>query len=475
MLTEEQQHVVDEVLSNDERIITVNSIAGSGKTSTGEAVIKAFKPKHGFYTAFNKAIINDSAKKFGSLLECRTIHSLAYNIVKPSTNIENLHYLTIKEPISYEEKSLVIDTIDGFYRSASTDIETYAATHIDNEDLQYLVIQYVNMMLEGKIPPTFNFLLKILHLMLLDKEIELDYDLLILDECQDTTAVTLEIFKLINAKRKIMFGDKFQNIYSFMNTVNAFEELENTNELKLTKSFRCTPNIASRVQVYGTQFLDSNFIYEGNEKLISNKDDIAYISRTNASLIKRMMKLLDEGKGFILTRDLNEIFAFAIALQNASEGKPVFDKRYKYLQVEYKKYLDLKSKYRDYFDYIKRVLPEEKGLNSTCDILFNLKNKKTNIYQLKEQIENVRRDSNIIVTTAHTFKGLEADSVYIEDDLNSDIKDAHDTIINHKMIYEGNIEDIRKYLNKGTREELNLYYVALTRAKTKLYNVKYLI
>ena len=43
------------------------------------------------------------------------------------------------------------------------------------------------------------------------------------------------------------------------------------------------------------------------------------------------------------------------------------------------------------------------------------------------------------------------------------------------MIYEGNIEDIRKYLGKGTREELNLYYVALTRAKTKLYNVKYLI
>lgn len=475
MLTEEQQHVVDEVLSNDERIITVNSIAGSGKTSTGEAVIKAFKPKNGFYTAFNKAIINDSAKKFGSLLECKTIHSLAYNIIKPSTNIENLHYLTIKEPISYEDKSLIINTIDDFYRSASIDIETYAATHINNEDLQYLVVQYANMMLEGKIPPTFNFLLKILHLMLLDKEIELDYDLLILDECQDTTAVTLEIFKLINAKRKIMFGDKFQNIYSFMNTVNAFEELENTNELKLTKSFRCTPSIANKVQVYGTQFLDSNFIYEGNEKLISNKDDIAYISRTNASLIKRMMKLLDEGKGFVLTRNLNEIFAFAIALQNASEGKPVFDKRYKYLQVEYKKYLDLKSKYRDYFDYIKRVLPEEKGLGSTCDILFKLRNKRINIYQLKEQIENVRRDSNIIVTTAHTFKGLEADSVYIEDDLNSDIKDAHDTIIDHKMIYEGNIEDIRKYLNKETREELNLYYVALTRAKTKLYNVKYLI
>ena len=475
MLTEEQQHVVDEVLSNDERIITVNSIAGSGKTSTGEAVIKAFKPKHGFYTAFNKAIINDSAKKFGSLLECKTIHSLAYNVVKPSTNIENLHYLTIKEPISYEEKSLVIDTIDNFYRSASTNIETYATTHINNEDLQYLVIQYANMMLEGKIPPTFNFLLKILHLMLLNKEIELDYDLLILDECQDTTAVTLEIFKLINAERKIMFGDKFQNIYSFMNTVNAFEELKDTNELKLTKSFRCTPSIANKVQVYGTQFLDSNFIYEGNEKLISNKNDIAYISRTNASLIKRMMKLLDEGKGFVLTRDLNEIFAFAIALQNASEGKPVFDKRYKYLQVEYKKYLDLKSKYRDYFDYIKRVLPEEKGLSSTCDILFKLRNKRTNIYQLKEQIENVRRDSNIIVTTAHTFKGLEANSVYIEDDLNSDIKDVHDIIIDHKMIYEGNIEDIRKYLGKGTREELNLYYVALTRAKTKLYNVKYLI
>ena len=49
-LTQEQQKVVDTVLSTtDERIIAVNSIAGSGKTSTASAVINTYKPKNGFY------------------------------------------------------------------------------------------------------------------------------------------------------------------------------------------------------------------------------------------------------------------------------------------------------------------------------------------------------------------------------------------------------------------------------------------
>lgn len=49
-LTNEQNYVIDSVLcSDDGKVIAVNSIAGSGKTSTASAVINAYKPKNGFY------------------------------------------------------------------------------------------------------------------------------------------------------------------------------------------------------------------------------------------------------------------------------------------------------------------------------------------------------------------------------------------------------------------------------------------
>ena len=346
MLTAEQQMVVDTVCStSDNRIIAVNSIAGSGKTSTGEAVIRAYKPKNGFYTAFNKAIVEDSKRRFGNLIDTKTIHALAYKYVKPTKSIEDLNYLTIKENISYEDKAIVIDALDDFFRSSSIDVYEYATTKTNNKKLQELIANYASRMLEGKIPPTFNYMLKCLHIMLVYKEIEIDYDLLILDECQDTTAVTLEIFKLINAKRKVMFGDKYQNIYSFMNTVNAFEELGDLNLLRLTKSFRCNPYIADLVDVYGKKYLEDDFVYIGNDD-VKPEDTfkMAYITRTNAMLIERMHNLLSEGQTFTLTRNVNEIFALPMALLNAANGKPVFDKRYKYLEKEYKNF----NWYRDW-------------------------------------------------------------------------------------------------------------------------------
>ena len=178
-LTDEQQLVVDTVLSSkNDKIIAINAIAGSGKTSTGEAVIRAYKPNNGFYTAFNKAIVTDSKKRFGNLVEAKTIHALAYQHIKPTKSIEDLSYSTIKESCSYEDKAFIIDTLDDFFRSNSSDIHEYAVSKTDNEYLQNIITDYAHAMLEGRIPPTFNYMLKCLHIMMLHKEIEIDFDLL---------------------------------------------------------------------------------------------------------------------------------------------------------------------------------------------------------------------------------------------------------------------------------------------------------
>ena len=476
MLTAEQQMVVDTVCStSDNRIIAVNSIAGSGKTSTGEAVIRAYKPKSGFYTAFNKAIVEDSKRRFGNLIDAKTIHALAYKYVKPTKSIEDLNYLTIKENISYEDKATVIDALDDFFRSSSVDIYEYATTKTNNKKLQELIANYASMMLEGKIPPTFNYMLKCLHIMLAHKEIEIDYDLLILDECQDTTAVTLEIFKLINAKRKVMFGDKYQNIYSFMNTVNAFEELDDLNLLRLTKSFRCNPYIADLVDVYGKKYLEEDFAFVGNDDVKpENTFKMAYITRTNAMLIERMHNLLSEGQTFTLTRNVNEIFALPMALLNAANGKPVFDKKYKYLEKEYKNFNQVRRDYKSFYEYISMVT-EDTLLENVTKTLMNFSNKRINIYELKAKVQEIKKPNpNIILTTAHAFKGLEMDSVYIEDDLNNSVNRTlqrmRDLI---PIVSASTMLDTKKFLSKEQKEDLNTYYVALSRARTAITNVGY--
>ena len=808
-LTQEQQKVVDTVLSaTDERIIAVNSIAGSGKTSTASAVINAYKPKNGFYTAFNKAIVTDSSRRFGNLLDCKTIHALAYSHIKPSKGIEDLTYLSIKEPISYETKAKVIEIIDDFYRSSSLDINTFSASRTNNENIQHLVFEYTNKMLEGKIPVTFNYMLKCLHLMLAHKEIEIDYDLLILDECltedmlvttstgertiksivnsllrnekvlvksfnqnnkefefkeasnplishnrdvieirteglnkikctpnhkiftqrgyvkaedlvigkdfvlldnpnnqktkailnneqyqimlgsylgdgslnkrskyntyrlkftqgikqlnylkwkadafklkswytgkcnvfqtnssntfiledtpfnlvlkdlnelglaiwfmddgskdrissnnfseiennqlkemlfnkfkiqtevkpdgkgyfylsldkenkhllfktifkylhedlfykfeeekefpevlnsfnseyenyggnfvtskkyigkqtvydfevednhnfvtsksknssktivhncQDTTAVTLEIFKLMQANRKIMFGDKFQNIYSFMNTVNAFDELNDLNLIRLTKSFRCNPYIADIVEQFGTSYLEDDFMFKGNEDINITPKSMAYISRTNAALIERMHELLNKGVTFSLTRHVNDIFALPIAVANAACGNVVYDKKYKYLETEYRKYSSSPKTFKSFYEHLIYTV-DDVSITNTIKTLMSFANKRINIFKLKESVKNIRSNPNIILTTAHAFKGLEADMVYIEDDLNSSVNKTIQTIKDNITMFNNEFTT-DDFLTSSQKEDLNTYYVALSRARSGITNVNYI-
>ena len=419
MLTKEQQAIVDAVCTedNDSRIIAVNAVAGSGKTSTADAVIKAYNPSNGFYTAFNRAIVQDSEKRFGKMLSCKTIHALAYKYCRPKKPIEDLNYLTIKEPISYEDKAIVIETIDDFFRSSSTNLEEFAKLKVSNENLQNLALEYADKMLRGEISPTFNFVLKNLHLQLLDRETEIDFDLLILDECQDTTAVALEIFKLINAKKKLILGDRFQNIYSFMNTVNAFEELDDLRLLRLTRSFRCNPIIAATVEEYGRQYLEEEFSYEGNEEIPDKNESLAFITRTNSALIERMDLLMDTGHSFKLTRKPEEIFALPMALLTASNGRPVINKKFKFLEKEFKRYQDVNDSFTSFFDYL-QVAVNDEAVNMACRVLNKFKDKKINLFDVYNKVKAMKPDPRIILTTSHAFKGLEADSVVIEEDLN---------------------------------------------------------
>lgn len=458
VLTEEQKDVIETICTNNtNRIITVNSVAGSGKTTTCIEAVKAYKPKTGLITAFNKAITESNRERVGKLIECSTLHSLAYKHVKPKLKIEPMNPLVIEETLSYDSKYAVINGLDDFYRSSFVNVYDYVDKKYTNQEtLKELICKYAELMLENKINPTFNFLLKVLHILLHKDEINIDMDFLCLDEAQDTTEVTLEIIKLINAKTKVFFGDKYQNIYSFMNTVNAFKLVDNPIKKYLTQSFRCNPQIAEVVENYGLRYLDRDFIFKGTDSLkIASKPTTAYISRTNTALVELMHDLLSHGRTFTLIRNIDEIFEQPIALLTASTGKPVYSKKYKYFEIEYQRWKQ-QTLIPNYFTYM-NIKSEETII--LTKILSNFRNKGINIYSLKTKVKEMTNpDPYTILSTAHTYKGLEADNVILHNDLNFCISGLKEKI------------ELNEPLTISEEENLNTYYVALSRSKIKLNN-----
>ena len=143
-----------------------------------------------------------------------------------------------------------------------------------------------------------------------------------------------------------------------------------------------------------------------------------------------------------------------------------------YLEKEYRNFNEVRSSYRNFYEYIS-IITEDPLLDSVTRTLMSFFNKRINIYDLKQKVQEIRKPNpNVVLTTAHAFKGLEMDSVFIEDDLNNSVnrtiqrmQELIPTVSATSMI------DTRQHLSKEQKEDLNTYYVALSRAKTIITNV----
>ena len=472
-LTEEQKNIVNLVLSDtsDGKIIAVNSIAGAGKTSTAKAVVDAYKPDSGLYTAFNKSIVEESKKKIKGI-NVNTLHSFAYKY-SINKNIQSLTYKSFTEKIDYSKKKMVIDILDKFYLSSYLTIDDYLNNSEEyNSDLidkaiYILVKKYYSKMLECEIPATYNFMLKYLHLLLYEDKTNIHFDLLILDECQDTTAVALEIFKLIKATKKIILGDTHQNIYGFMDTINAFDLIENTIPMTLSKSFRCSELIANNVQKFCKHNFRSNFIYTGNPDVKNNDYEIeteVYLSRTNLGLISTMIDFHNRDVNYRLTRPIDSIFEFIISLNEASLSQRVTARKFSYLElspirtqsanprpavISISSIFENDSKnmqktyQKTYFEKILELFPNDSEIKAGVKFLKALNELKIDLFEVKAMAEIMVDDNSpYTLSTAHTFKGLEADLVVINQDLKESYYSTGDTIDNLFYNYKTNFTAI---------------------------------
>ena len=448
-LTKEQKEIIalSKTMQNNE-ILAIQACAGSGKTSTLREIAMANPNARFLYLAFNKAIIEESKSKFPQNVELKTIHSLAYSYTAsklgkfaPESKLTYFHikdYLDFKD---FKDASMALRVFDSFLRS-NKGLEHYSP----------FVKIIFDLTLERKIPITHNFYLKF-YQMEKNKQLDKKYNYILLDEAQDTNPTMLSVF-LDNNCKKILVGDTFQNIYGFNNTINAFEVVKANHYATLSQSFRCKQEILDYANFLLEKFSTKKFkaMTSGFKESADNAENKAYIMRTNTGIINFIDEIKDSENldEFGLIKEPNAIFAPVWAIVN------FLGKKFDFIPKEYAYLKQLNSK-EELFEYIKQSYDNE--LRFALQFL----TQEIDLKEIHKLATALYRNKNAtkIITNAHQSKGLEWDIVI----LGNDFADFYSDIID--IDNEGDPK--RKFEKEFQfQQELNLFYVAITRAKRQL-------
>ena len=278
-----------------------------------------------------------------------------------------------------------------------------------------------------------------------------------LDEAQDSNAVTMSIVTQLPTKN-IYVGDEHQSIYAFRGTLNAMNYADKV--FNLATTFRYTPKIAAfannLLSVYkGEQVKIKSLVKETN----TIENSRAFLSRNNSSMITLVEDLVSSNIFFKTVKNPDELFAASLALLEFRLYKTVSDKNFMYLK-----------KFQD-FEQVEEYI-EETDDNELKTALKMQQRYGKRLYILKKQAKNnfnSKDKSKYILSTAHTSKGLEWDSVELLDDfpnLTGLLKDAR--ILNAKDLMRRARK--KEVIASNIVQEINLYYVAITRARFEIIN-----
>jgi superfamily I DNA/RNA helicase len=486
LLTPQQQNIVDTAGKHDLNFLKINAFAGTGKTTVLQALTETYSDKTFLYLVFNSAMSAEAKKRFGDNTKVCTINSLAYNAVRDDIKLyslrENYKVIEIKTLYNISEYAvalLAIRLFDAFCNSAYKDINTKIIKQLIYENAEYTIIfkknkpsinKITNVILNmwndmyyQKLDIVHNFYLKYFHLAIEKLKNKFNYDYVLLDESQDTNAITLDIFNNLNGK-KIIVGDQYQQIYGFRGTINAMDSFDNKGKtLYLSHTFRFNDNIANKANYL------LNIILNEPEKIISHFPDKTgtiktrcHLTRTNSGIIELFTKYHEEGKIVKTIRKPDEIFKLPLSL-------------YYFISDRYKNKHKIEVKYL--FNFRGRAeikeYAEEAGDIEMITALRIVEQYWDEIIDIFEQakINRRKRKIDMFLGTAHTCKGLEWDEVYIHDDFPCLI-DRISQVAKSIEEFHQKIHDKDNRLQSSIQkviEEINLYYVAITRGIYKVH------
>lgn len=502
--TEEQEIIIAKckhLVEGD--TLRVAAFAGAGKTSTILLIAQALQEKKlkGIYLAFNKSIAEEAKLKLPTSVEARTFHSLAYKHVSKKI-IKKLQYKHVfmlnnflsfinnrlpRQRLTYtiynedmnlstqgsieltsaRQFNIIKAAIGLFCRSEDRQpkkwIIEYAAKRVlpinnatlDAKSIKWLtshLFPYVKQVWKDFKSPSGIFqiphdvYLKLFAL----KSPQLPYDYILFDEAQDTDGLMLSILQAQSKARIIFVGDPYQQIYDWRGAINAMDQMEG-DICYLTKSFRFSQGIASVADLF-LSYLDSPSPIIGGNLTNSIVDiDTLYpedinviLTRTNAGAISMaidyMLEYPDKKLCLHNLDGLSNLVTMVKDIENLKNNR-------------LRSHHEILSNFSSYDELTEYCI----AFNDTNISLPFLLQKTRGYDAVKRAVEECHhKHPDIVITTVHKSKGLEWDSVLLANDF-------------EKVSYSVKDGPGGPRICINSDAECRLLYVAVTRAKQKLY------
>jgi superfamily I DNA/RNA helicase/serine/threonine protein kinase len=362
--------------------------------------------------------------------------------------------------VSFYKRNFINNIIKFFMR----DIEIYEIIYIK-------VKQLFKKMIKKECDLTHSFYLKFFHIALLEYSWFLDevfssYYAVLYDEAQDADPVMVDILNKIPQSKVVIIGDDHQNIYAFRKTINALRNMKSETNLSLTINFRSTQKILDYANSIikhlkgDTKELRSN-TKQFNIDIFEIKTE-AFLTRTNASIIEY---IVNEGKDkkIRFLRKVDEIFSLPI---------DIYERFFSNKQVKIHRILNIFYSLEEFEEYANQIQDIE--YINAISLVKKYEKKIKEAYDIAKKHENkkYKEDEAITVATVHSAKGKEWDKVSLANDFRT-ISQIFSTLANSNIdfdeylrIVKNNLEENQIVLNAV--QEINLLYVAITRAKSKL-------
>lgn len=503
-LTEQQKAVVN---IKEDGVYSIRAVAGSGKTFTAIEYMKEHSDEYILYLVFNsgnRAELKEKLSEQGiKNVDVHTVHSYCYSktIGKAKARKGQFYeYMQECPKIKLGDGVLPEDLMEVYglsYNSSRNILEWYNKyLHSDIKDYYNFLNVYRPSMKDTQ----KNALVKMFdwidssilcgdytithdwYVKWCSDNLDTDktYDTVIVDEAQDISAVMLKIILNFKCNKLLLIGDSEQLIYEWRGAIDSLTEIykyrKNVKFMELTHSFRVGEEIAKFASILTAK----EVIGKGNntftdELEIVKSDKYTVMGFSNSSLfswyaehfqdldkvptyfrnfdpreIWDIINFYEENYGRVYDKTLLKFETFGKLVKVldfdgvlGSAEKAAFDKQFGGIEEKYSEYVRLVLRY---------------GVNFLRCILARIK---SNSVEFGKE--------RILLTTVHTSKGAEYDNLIM---LWGGLKDFGliDDILKSERL-RSEIEKERGLVNKELIPLLNLLYVAVTRAKGKVYFV----
>lgn len=456
--TEEQLRIIN----NEAEVTTVQAFAGSGKTTTIFEYMRRRPEKKILYLAFNKELEQSAKRKIATTdmthVDIFTIHAFALDYMRKHGLLSEkvvVGVCKIKDLMTLYDRPIAFDVLKALRAYCAGDTDDLFISNEYNESYQSHIATQVQVvwkkMIAGEMRMSHDVYVKLFQTM----RIDLPYDVIIVDEAQDCTPCQMSIFS--RCAKRVFVGDIHQQIYTFRGVCDPFQV---SDVLSLTKTFRFGFDLGDIVNAflhtYKSEHMRMVTPKHAYTKVTHKKplDGYTLICRTHQGVLEAAMtmrvpfylmgvKPIDIVKETQICADLDRIYRDDFEHIHHRKLKAACGAR------------GMCGTLDQFFDQFTRTYPDSQRWKLRIRMYKKYGNALLDMYaHMDAHMVSEKEDASVIITNVHQAKGLEFDTVVMHDDF--------ETICFHVG------DHIQSRVTPMHKEEYNLIYVAMTRAKRRL-------